>query len=210
MKSGLIVLGAIGVVAAAANARPLYQKDLLLNGDNGAFAYFNQQIADDFTLSSDAAVGQATWYGNFFNSGDPFDDGTFSFMLRFYADAGGVPADTAFSEREVSATLFDTGVTQSGDRIYRFSTTFPAVSLSGGVKYYLNVEEVDANTPKPSFRWNNGGNDIDDDVMFFNQGTGWNTSGDPRGGCAFTLDVPAPSGVVLGFAGLIAANRRRR
>jgi hypothetical protein len=208
-----VIVGVVaGMVASVASARPLYVKDLDLNGDNGAFAYSGQQIADDFMLAADTSVSQATWYGNFISSGDPYNTGAqFTFAVRFYGDTGSGPALTAFSEQVVVATLSDTGLSQENDAIYHFAANLNPVGLSGGVKYYLNIEEIDSTTPKPSFRWNNGANDIDDNVMYFTQGVpGWLESGDPRGGCAFTLDVPAPSAAVIGLAGLLAAGRRRR
>ncbi|GMV25272.1 MAG: hypothetical protein AMXMBFR58_13030 [Phycisphaerae bacterium] len=212
MRNVVLALAIAGSVTSIASARPLYVKDLNLNGDNGAFAYVDQQIADDFMLAADASVSQATWYGNFISSGDPFNTGAqFTFAVRFYNDTGSGPALTAFSEQLVVATLSDTGLSQENDAIYHFAANLNPVGLSGGVKYYLNIEEIDSTTPKPSFRWNNGANDIDDNVMYFTQGaSGWNQSGEPRTGCAFTLDVPAPSAALVGLAGVVAVGRRRR
>ncbi len=212
MNRGVILCAIVGTLAPLAAARPLYSKDLNLNGDNGAFAYSGQQIADDFQLSADASVSRATWYGNFFFGGNPFSTGDqLVFALRFYAGTDS-PVGAAFSAQEVVATVTETGLSQEGDSIYLFTANLSPVALSGGVKYFLNVEEIDPNTPKPSFRWNNGSNGIDDDLMYYSQdgAVTWNGSGDPRGGCAFTLDVPAPSTALIGAAGLLAAGRRRR
>lgn len=211
MNRSIGVVAALGLAGTLASARPLYEKPLLLNGDDGAYAYSGQQIADDFMLSSDASVSQATWYGNFLGLGDSFDTGaTFTFALRFYADTGSGPAASAFDAQEVVATLTDPGINQGGDAIYHFSANLSPVGLLGGVKYYLNVEEIDPTTPKPSFRWNNGSVDGDDDVMYFNSGSGWNQSDDPRSGNAFSLGVPAPCTALVGMGGVFMSSRRRR
>jgi hypothetical protein len=199
--------------AGSASARSVYEKPLLENNDNGAFSYVDQLIADDFTLTAGASISQATWYGAYSFSFDPFNTGdTVDFVVRFFNPAGDRPELSAFFEQAVTATVTDTGVnTLEGPRRYLFSASFDAVALAGNTTYYFSVEEVDADTAKPDFRWNNGAIDGDDDNIAFRVGGQWSLdSGGSRSATAFTLNIPAPSAFGLGVAAAVFAGRRRR
>jgi hypothetical protein len=204
---------ALAVVAASAAARPLYEKALQLNGDNGPFSYSDQLICDDFTLTSDAAASRATWHGNYLGKGDAFNTGDqHSFIVRFFADDFGAPALSPFATFPLMATLTDNGISQGGDAIYLFTADFTPVNLLGGVKYYFSVEGTDAAGGVPGFRWNNGSIEGDDDVQFFRteEGGQWSTESGLRAAAAFGIDVPAPGASVLCLAGVMIARRRRR
>lgn len=207
----VVSLGVLVAIAGAASAA-VYEKPLWLSGDNGAFSYSDQLIVDDFKLAGDATVSNASWYGNFVGTGDPFSGGeSFQFTVRFFNDDGAGQASTsAFFTQNVAATLGTTGLSQEGDAIYSFFANFDGVSLNAETKYYFSVEEIDPNTAKPSFRWNSGIVDGDDDFINFGVlGQGWSQDFS-RSAAAFALNVPAPASACAVLAGLLAVGRRRR
>lgn len=207
----VVSLGVMVAIAGAASAA-VYEKPLWLNGDNGAFSYSGQLIVDDFKLAGDTTVTNASWYGNYWSQGDPFSGGeSIQFTVRFFNDDGAGQASTsAFFTQNVSATIATTGLSQEGDAIYSFFANFGGVSLNAETKYYFSVEEIDPNTAKPSFRWNNGIVDGDDDFINYGVlGQGWSMDTN-RSAAAFALNVPAPTSACAMLAGLLAVGRRRR
>lgn len=210
-SQAVVSLGVIVAIAGSVSAA-VYEKPLWLNGDNGAFSYSGQLVVDDFTLASNTSVTNASWYGNFLGTGNPYSGGeSFLFVVRFFNDDGAGQASTnPFYAEYVSATLGTTGLSQGGDAIYGFFANFSGVSLNAGTKYYFSVEDIDPNVNKPSFRWNNGIVDGDDDFINFGVlGQGWSRDSN-RSAAAFALNVPTPASACAVLAGMLAIGRRRR
>ncbi len=214
---GAILCAGVSVLTATSScalARAAYEKPLSLNGDNGPFAYSEQLIADDFSLATDTAIVNATWYGNYLGTGDPFDTGQkVDFTVRLYADTGAGPASSAFFARNITAVITDTGLSQAGDSIYLFTASFDPVNVSGLKTYHFGVEEIDSGTGKPSFRWNNGADVAGDDDLSYHSsdhGQTWSGESGARSAMAFALNVPAPGSLLAAASAALLGSRRRR
>lgn len=105
-----------------------------------------QQEADDFQLIGDyLTITAVRWWGAYGSDPDPalLDD----FMIRFFPDAGGVPAVNPFAELSVTdMTRTPTEMTASpwgvhdGGTIYEYvADLLTPVDMSAGTTYYLSV-----------------------------------------------------------------------
>ena len=125
-------------------ANPL-QADILfsqpvINGGVALASDFarSQQEADNFALSQPAAVQSIQWCGAYANNNMPADN----FTLRFFADAAGNPAMTAFVNVSLaSVTRTATNLLDNlGDPIYAYQATLPtSVLVDGATSYYVSL-----------------------------------------------------------------------
>lgn len=105
------------------------------------------QVADDFTLGTNATVQTIRFWGGFYN-GSPTTIS--SFNVRVYADAGGLPtgtpgdpSGTALHSFTVSATALDTGAFVFGNSIFRYDVNLGAGFLAAaGTTYWLSIQSV--------------------------------------------------------------------
>jgi len=116
------------------------------DGEQGQF--YDQRIADDFTLALGAVVNGACWQGGseFFFSPDILDNLT-GFTYGFYADGGGVPGAavtplTVVPIGGVSVTNIGTGF--FGETAYTFCIKFnPLVLLPGTYWFTMGGNLID-------------------------------------------------------------------
>ena len=192
-------------------------------GGNDAFPSTSAaQSADDFLLSVKTDVSALTWWGSSSDSlaNLPAD----IFRVRISKDDGsGHPAIVPWVEftdaptRSLASPLL-TDV--SGAEVFRYDLALPALTLEGGVRFYLSVvNEFDVGDPNAAWYWllrdDNGAN-------FFRAAStdAWTT--DPTGDLSFAIDgkatppgqsVPAPGTLALLLSGLgmmyVQSGRRR-
>ena len=181
------------LLAGTGGAAPLVDQPYLDNGDNGPFSEFgHQEIADQFTLPAGTAMGRVEWYGVAL-SGDAYSNPnqTVAFHIRFFADDGGVPGATSFTDLSVAALPVDTGLRASdGDRpVYRFGADV-AVTV-GGAQQWISILESDPATPPGTFRWVNGtGPSGSSSAVRQTDGAAWDAVTTERTNLAFSLLPP--------------------
>lgn len=217
---GILLLALTGPAAWAAQVFEQPPAD-----GNDAFSSFkDDQSADDFLLSSDAAVTQVRWWGSYLiNPGDPGDPGVDDlFHVRFFNDAGGIPdanPSTEFMQPTLNVSRTATALQDiAGGTVFQFDATLPSpVVLTGGTPFHLSIVNFFDATDAEWF-WLLSDQQTGDNAFRFD-GDPW-TSG-PPGDLAFALftagrpptAVPEPSlfGMfVLGLLLLVGAQRSRR
>lgn len=110
-----------------------------------------QQVADDFSLSSASTLTGVAWSGYYFGNSIANTAAGVDFTIRLFT--GSAPTTFLFSE-SMSASFSQTGTTDGfNDPIYRFSVTLTSpVSLAANTTYWLSVLDSDADTTV-DFRW---------------------------------------------------------
>jgi hypothetical protein len=117
---------------------------------------FVSHMADDFVLSSTAAIDHIKFWGGFWN-GNPVDP--VDINIYFFADDNGVPTGSGMPDPS-STALYTHSATVSGV-VGAYATEYdmdiPAFVANGGTTYWLSVQ-ADLIFP-PQFGWaTNGGN----------------------------------------------------
>jgi hypothetical protein len=149
---------------------PLYdQPTLHSHNDLGAYAYFGQEVADDFSLSSDGVVGTVTWKGGYWVT--PSVTGPESFTVHVYTDDGGLPAVTPLYSFIGDASPTPTADTRSGQTIYDYHLDIADLPLSAGTLYWISIY-TNAN-PFNYYAWSNSA-DGSPDGAYRNSGGSWN------------------------------------
>jgi hypothetical protein len=106
------------LLAAPLQAGPVVYSQPPVNGAVSFFSDFaeGQQIADDFVLGQTHVIADVHWWGSYLNDGIQPDD----FTLRFFIDAGGVPATNPLvSVAPVNLTRTPTGLVDLTGIIHR-------------------------------------------------------------------------------------------
>lgn len=226
----LLICGPRQSVAAIVFSQPLNsppnsQGGFHSDGPNSGFGPARQQIAEDFVLSSDAAVDNLQWFGAYF---PPDPTSPKSFLIRFFTSlntpGGPLPA-SLIHEQSVSALGVDTGFnTDNNFTILSYSANLAPVNLDGGTRYWISILENDPSTSQSLWAWQFSHLGDDHVAVSTTNGSAWGHAivfGSPQVGMAFTLSADSPSAVVpepaslaiwgIGVAGAgIAAARRRR
>jgi len=148
----ILCLSCLIFIAASASARAdiiLYEQPLDASL-SGHYSNAPHEVADDFTLPSDAAVSRVKWYG-FYSNLSFSPAATVSFSVAFFSDGGGLP-DLEQWRQTLSATVTDTGlivthpIDHPGREIYEFEADFASVTMTGGTPMWLSIAEDDAST----------------------------------------------------------------
>jgi hypothetical protein len=217
MKSVLMACGlAAGVFASSASAA-LYSQANDLATDWAFFSvggpnqFFNQRMADNFSLSSAATVTSVRWFGASQNFAFPDLTNFTGFSVRIYGDSDGIPDESNIlfdsSPTLAGLTITSTGFNNiGGGTQYQFDLNVGSLNLGAG-NYWFSVGGLLVNNFGDTFVWSRSTQGDLNNASFFYPNSGWSafTGND----LAFAI-IPAPS--VLGLAGIAAfgAARRRR
>ncbi len=161
-------------------------------GGNDAFpSFLDDQSADDFLLSADAAVTQVRWWGSYLiNPGDPNDPGVDDlFHVRFFNDAGGVPAtdpSAEFMQPALNVSRTATALQDAqGGTVFQFDATLPSpVDLEGGTPLHLSIVNFFDATDAEWF-WLLSDPTTGNNAFRFGDGNTWTS--DSSGDLAFAL-----------------------
>lgn len=178
---------AFALASATAGAAVLYQQVGLETGERGAYSDSCQQIADEFVPLSSGTVTNVAWQGSYYGTDNP--NATESFTIRFFADAGGVPASSHFFQISALASKAAAG-TLIGKTLYSYALTIPGgPSLSAGTTYWI---AINTNEPCGNYAWAGSTDGPATGFLVFRSGDlgSWNQSPEPlRDDHVFTLNA---------------------
>jgi hypothetical protein len=113
-----------------------------------------QQLADEFVLTSDAAIQGVSWSGSYYQANLPATTTEVDFRIRFFDDAGGRPDPMPVHDELVTAQVTNDGVYPDGYTLYLFEAEFASpVTLSGGATHWISILEEDPTTPYFALAW---------------------------------------------------------
>jgi hypothetical protein len=218
MKRSFIVFFAlIGFVVYPTEAS-LFEQTPPDNSLNGIFSYHEPLggIADNFMLSVDSWVTDATWYGYYADADLAGEVTSVDFVVRFYSDSANLP-DSILYEDTLTASVADSGQVVAvtggspfdGRTIYKFTASLDSPLLvTAGDNTWLSV--VEDSTGDPRWLWDRYDNNSLS-VAYWNSTLGnWALT---NGNMAFSLDgtvVPVPGAILLGILGLSAVGIKLR
>ncbi len=160
-RTALLASGVASFVAAAAGAGEILVDQLEADVLRGAFSdgvpgqIWNQRIADDFVLESDAVLDGVWFAGGDENFVTPEFDNVGSFVVVIYEDDDGLPG-AILHEEEVpleEITQKFLGVNQLGGETFEFRLAFAEVSVTAGT-YWCSVGAVQIDPFGEGFLWN--------------------------------------------------------
>jgi PEP-CTERM motif len=213
---GVAVVAAFLAITVSASADQLYNQPWDGTGnayssqnDPGTFGNF-ATVYDNFTLGAGGTINDVQWYGEYFNP--PVQGPILDFTVAFYADSGGVPGTTLFTET-VSGTANETFLTTvNGFPVYTYDLSINPFVAAAGTQYWVSVEPTLFFPPQ--WGWSSGtGGDGAGYQCFFGA---CSSSGIPD--LAFTLNgsttsgVPEPGSLLMlgsGLLGLAGFVRRK-
>jgi len=124
---------------------PDFDEDVASSEVIGAYDLWSE-IADDFTLETDATIRKVTWWGTYWNGFEGTPTGA-GFNLRFYVDAGCHPEDVPFLEYLLPGDDCCEGLADGGDQfsqfVYEYCLELP---LSMGL-YWFSAQMADHEFP---------------------------------------------------------------
>lgn len=215
-RRGLLSL-AFGGMLLAVLAGPAWAVQVFeqppANGNDAFPSFLDDQSADDFLLSADAAVTHVRWWGSYLiNPGDPGDPGVDDlFHVRFFNDVGGVPAADPFAEFAQPALSVNRTATALqdtvGSTVFQFDTLLTSpLALTGGTPFHLSIVNFFDATNAEWF-WLLS-DPAGSNAFRFGDGNAW--ASDPSGNLAFALfteelpvAVTEPSNFAIFAVGLL-------
>lgn len=223
MRTAMICGVALAASAVASvQAATLYSQANNLSTSAGLFSdavagqFFNQRMADNFTLGAGGSVTGVRWYGG--SQWFQFPDLTnmSGFTVQIMADDAGSADGTqviyseSFSKAATNPTL-NGNLMNFGHGQYTFEVALSsAVNLSAGTQYWVSIGATLVNPFADGWVWSKSTQgDGTNASNFFN---GPNYFNFQSGDMAFDIlgVVPAPSSLgVLAMGGLFAGRRRR-
>lgn len=149
----LVLLAAASAAQAAAIYAPTPISPSPRTSDYGTADNFGFRSFDNFSSSSGAVVQQVSWWGLWFDAGNPApapapSPDVQSWTLAFHASSGGTPgADLlvqTFAALDVTAEFLGTGTLSAGGVYntmqYRYSVELPVEFVAAaGVEYWVSV-----------------------------------------------------------------------
>jgi hypothetical protein len=180
-----------------------------LDGGTSFGATLNDQISDDFVLSSATTITSIRWWGG---EGLPTTPVSDTFSIRFFTDNGtGSPEITPFlTLTVVNPVRSSTGLSAyPGQPIFEYESALPqAVQLLSSESYYLSILSHSYN-----WGWGASSNPSGDSWIRSFDGVEWGPRLNPNADLAFELSaVPIPPSVVLFLPpviGLLLLSRSR-
>ena len=175
-----------------------------LDGGDGPASFFEEQTAEDFSLTADTEITSIQWWGSFVD--DTLSDNVFD--IRFFNDNGGLPSDSAFQTFNVTASRSSTSLFDSFQApVFLFETSLNGLNLLANTPYYVSIVHP-ADQQDDEFYW------LQSDTTGTNfhrntaSSSNWSSSSsnDPstHGNLAFRLlgnqqtnNVPEPGSLVL-------------
>ncbi len=169
----LAICGAVGVYAGIASGDVLFSQ---LNNSNTAWksdadAGFSGSVfeqADSLSLPSDVVIESVRFWGVYREDATGATDGEVSaddFVLRIFADDGGVPAGSPLSEWSLSKpTRVLSGRQVAGVLTeYEYETILnPRMTLLVGEKCWVSIVNNTTNVPANSWGWSASADGDDD------------------------------------------------
>ena len=152
------------------------------------------EIADDFIFDEDTVAGDVHWIGGYWNPAGP---ATFDWRITFYTESGGAPGSIHAGPFQFAWGDLDTVELAPG--YYQMGVNIPAVSFSGGVKYWMSIQGVGFFPPQSGYAIHTG---VQENMAMFKSAffgypdwtpadvVGWGVMD-----CAFQLTEPAPHDV---------------
>jgi hypothetical protein len=114
--------------------------------------FTDQQIADNFLITQPTTIQGVSWFGRYEQTSVPTNP--VSFSIRFFANAGSVPAASPLATFNVLVDATDTGATFTGILGNGLSGTVPWFSYAAAVNlaldigtYWVSILEADPRTP---------------------------------------------------------------
>lgn len=146
-----LLLLVLGLGPAAADATVVFDRPAADPFTAGAFfadLSRPREAATSFELDQSAAVHGVAWRGSYF---DPTTPGaSTAFVISFFQDAAGMPAEAPFFTAEV---LADVAALPGPIAEFSYAGVLPgALLLPGGVPLWISIAESDAAT-SASFTW---------------------------------------------------------
>lgn len=213
----MIVTASLAVVASAnawtvGNAvdNAQFGAGYFSDGQTQASTFYNQRMADNFTLGASAGyvVNSITWWGG--SEGEFFDDLTnmAGFEIEIYDGAMATVYNSTTATG--SLTVTDLGPGMFGPNVYEFTLGGLNASIGMGGNYLISIGGIYVNPLDDAFVWQTG---IGDGTLYYNLDRGDVFGSSVASDSAFRLDgtiVPEPATMAALGLGVAALLRRRR
>jgi hypothetical protein len=182
--------------------------------DGVAGQFYDQRIAESFTLGGAASVDQITWHGGSENFVFPDLTNFSSFWLRIYADAAGAVGAEVWSGNFSTANTNPVinGVLVGGGNGYDHTVNTGGIALAGGT-YWLSVGSVNVSPGDDAYAWSQSTNFYDNSIAAeIGFGSGYQIFPGNADVVFGIHGVPEPGtflAIGAGLLGLLATRRRR-
>jgi hypothetical protein len=212
------ITAAFAAFAVSANAQIYSQSAATDDGwfsDGVAGQFYDNRMADNFTIGGPATVDSITWSGGTENFFGPTDLSNFSgFVVRIFNDAAGAVGSEVWNQTYTTAgtnPIFSGNFNVVGGEIYDHTVSTGGVALGAG-SYWISIGSIQVASQDDAYAWSVASN-VYDGVIRGDQPFGSGFGNAEIGDLVFGLHaVPEPGTFValgLGLAGLAALRRRK-
>jgi hypothetical protein len=184
--------------------------------DGVAGQFYDQRMADDFTLGIGAEVTKIVWWGSSENFFGPVGLDNFSdWVIRIYEDNSGNVGSEVFGATFSKAStnpVFTGSLSSAQAEIYRQEASL-SLNLDAGT-YWVSIGTINVVAEDDAWAWHASANVFNDQLAAeLGFGSGYTTFGE-FGDLAFQIEgnpVPEPATLIaLGIGAAAFAARRRR